>query len=356
MSAGWESSIRITGCTAWASAGTLANRGQFLYCDSENLDFGAQFKERDSKLTGNRESPADTATVDRYFPKGGITFQPRVDDILMIFMAHFQNVVKSGAGTYQFFRIPNQLNWSSNGTVFSVGTIIGATATMGTGTTPYSLNVDKCFGFSFASGTQSNGIRFTNGIVDKLTLSQKYGEDLICTPEFKFLAGSNYLYPTTYGPLTSFGSFSAYSRFVDYMGTFGISGESFDVDSWQGMFSNNTTDKSKLGQRGYTRFPLSGKWVGDGSFDLELNRDVAVFAESGTANLTLAMFSAAGCQITVAQPNIVYKPSNINLSSGDSLVEFSKPYRAYPPAGTTGPSTIVTVYTGSTFGIGLMGF
>ena len=39
---GWESLIRITKSDSWGSAGTLGNRGYFLFADSESLDYGAQ--------------------------------------------------------------------------------------------------------------------------------------------------------------------------------------------------------------------------------------------------------------------------------------------------------------------------
>ncbi len=356
MSAGWESMIRVTPCDSWGNAATVGRRGYFLYADSESLSLGAQSKERDGKLVGNRESPPETYTIDRWNPKGGITFQPRVDDVLMLLMAQFQNVVKSGVGTYQFFRNPNQLSWASGGSVFSVGTVIGAAGTLGTGINVYSVNIDKFFSFSFATGTQTNGARFLNGIVEKMTFNQKTSEDLSCTVDFKFLSANYATFPAGYGPLTGLGSFSAFARLVDYMGTFSIANESFEVDSWEGNFMNNSSDKTRLGYRGFSRFPFTGKWIADGSFDMELNRDPQSFSEGSFANLTMTFFSGVGNMLTVAQPNIVYKPFDIPISGGDSIVNVSKPYRAYAPSGTTGPSTILTVYTGTNFGTALLGF
>ena len=360
---GWESLIRVTYADSWGTPGTFGKRGMFLYADSESLDYGAQVTERDSKLIGMRESPVDTFSIDRYFPKGNLTVQPRVDDILMLFMAHFQNVVVSPGGTYQFFRAQNNVAFTSGGSVWAVGTARGGTSgTIGTGIHPYSVNLDVFFGQSFITtgGTQANGIRFTNGIVDKLTISSKYGEDLQITPEFKFLAGSYYAYPTNFTYPSVYGSLSAYQRMVDYHGTVTVGAEDFDVDGVELTFSNNSMDKTRLGKRGYTRFPFGGKYVAEGQFDMELNRDLAVLAEGQFTSITIDLQVAAANRITIYEPNIANRPFNIPLNGGDQLIELSKGYRAYPPSGGTSgaslSSHIVTVYTGTLFGTGLFGF
>lgn len=339
----WESLLRVTKADSWGTPGTLANRGYFLYLDSVSLDYGAQVSERDNKIIGAREVPVNTFSIDRYFPRGQFTFQPRVDDLLLLFGACFQNVV-AASGTYIFYGQPKALRHTLGGSNL--------------GTHPFSINVDLYFGYSFvtAGGTMANGIRFTNGIVDKLTLSQKYGEDLLCTVDMKFLAGSYYSYPITFAAPSVFGSFSAYSRFVDYFGTVTVAGKDYDVDSWEGMFSNNTADKARLGKRGYNRFPNSGRFIVDGSFDMELQDDIAVLAEGQYGSLNVNFFQAAGNQVQVVSPNIAYRPFTVPLNSGDQVVELSRPYRAYPPSGTTGPSTLVTVYTGTALGTTLIGF
>jgi len=339
---GFDSLIRVSPADSWATAGTFGKRGIFLYADSENLNYGAQSSERDGKLIGQRESPIDTFSIDRYFPNGNIVIQPRVDDILPLLMAHFQNVVKSGTGTYTFYPLPTPLKFTQGGSNI--------------GTHPYSLNVDLFFGQGFATGTQSNGIRFMNGIVDKLTFDLRYGEDLKITPEFKFLAGSLWTYPAGFGALSAYGSFSGFSRFVDYHGTVTVGSEDFDIDMWSGVFSNNTGDKSRLGKRGYNRFPLEGRYVAEGNFEMELNRDLNILAEGVYTSIVIDLTSSASNRIYISQPNIANRPFDIPLNGGDQLVQLSKGYRAYPPAGSTGPSTQVIVYTGTTFGTNLFGF
>lgn len=371
---GWESLIRVTPADSWGTPGTSGKRGWFLFADSEDLDYGAQVSERDTKLIGVRESLVDTFSIDRYFPRGGLTYQPRVDDTLALLMAHFQCCVKSGTGTYTFFRNPNYVKFTQGGSSYMVGSIAGGT--LGTFQSnlnhPFSVNVDVFFGQSFITtgGTQANGIRFTNGIVDKLTFSNKYGEDLLCTPEFKFFAGSYFAYPTNFTYPSVFGSLSEYQRLVDYQGTIAVGSEDFDVDGFSVSFNNNTTDKARLGKRGYNRFPFSGRWTAEGNFDMELNRDLAVLAEGQFTTINIDFTVSASNRLTINQPNIANRPFNVPLSGGDQLIELSKGYRAYPRTsftsqyvngfganeGTYIPSTIVNVYTGSVFASSLLGF
>jgi hypothetical protein len=336
---GWESLIRISKCPAWTNQGTLGQRGHFLFADSANLDLGAQVSEIDTKLGGYRESMPDTFRTDRYYPRGEFTFQPRVDDILMILMAHFQNVVKSGTGTYTFYRVDRNLTWTVNGSNI--------------GTHPYTVNVDLLY--SPYIGT-ANGMRFTNGFVDSLTLGVRYGEDLICTPSFKFYAGSTYTYPAGFGYPSVYGSQSEYSRFTDFHATVVVAGKSYSIENWQGNFNNNSGDRSKLGYAGYNRFPLAGKWIADGSFDHELEDSIDALKEGEFGSLHAEQYQATTNRILVVQPNVGWRAFTIPISGGDAIIDFSHPYRAYPPSGTTGPSTQVSVITGTNFGTDLLGF
>jgi hypothetical protein len=353
MGVSWESLVRISAANGWNTVGTFGSRGIFLYADSVNPDLGAQVKENDGKIMGVREVPPETFTVDRYQPKLSLTNQPRVDDILMILMAHFQNVIKSGDGTYSFFRIPISPDYNTDATpVYAVGTA----GTAATGTNVYSVHVDVPYGYSFA-GTGANGLRFTNCIVDELTMDLKYGEDFTITPVFKPLNGTETVYPNTFLPLSSFGSFSAYAKFVDSTGTVTVTGKTYSMQSWQGKFSNNSVDRAKLGQRGWSRFPFAGRYVADGSFDTELEDGLEQLAAGTFGALTISLTNVVGTnQIVITQSNIGYRPWAVNIPNGNSILEHSHPYRAYPPIGTTGPSTIVTVYCGTTFGTNLIGF
>jgi hypothetical protein len=353
--ASWEAVVRISPSGGWNTAGTFGSRGIFLYADSVNPDLGAQINNRDAKLLGVREIPPEASSVDRFQPKLSMVVQPRVDDILMLLMAHFQNCAKSGIGTYQFFALPSNPDWSTvttaSGTFHS-----GTNGTAATGTNVYSVNTDVCYGYSFA-GTGANGLRFTNCIVDKLTFDLKYGEDFKTTVDFKPLNGTEFVYPSTFLPLSAFGSFSAYGRLVDSQGTVQLDAKSYDMQSWQGVFNNNSADRTKLGKRGFARFPFSGRYVADGSFDTELQDTLTEQSAGSFGTLTVTLVNVLGTnQITISQPNIQYQPFAINLANGNSIIEFAHPYRAYPPSGTTGPSSIVTVYTGTNFGTALIGF
>lgn len=336
---GWESLIRITKADAWAVPGTTGQRGFFLHADSSNLDPGAQVTEIDTKLGGYREALSDTFRTDRYYPRGDFTFQPRADDILMILMAHFQNVVYSGTGTYSFYRVDRNLTWEAGGS--------------NVGTHPYTVNVDQLY--SKYIGT-AGGMRFTNGFVDSLVFTARYGEDLVCTPTFKFYAGSHYTYPSDFGYPSVYGSLSEYGRITDYMATVVVAGKSYNIENWEGNFNNNSGDRSKLGYKGYNRFPLAGKWVADGSFDHELEDSIDALKEGEFGSLHVDMYTATNSELYIHQPNVGWRAFTIPISGGDAIIEFSHPYRAYPPSGTTGPSSIVTVYTGTLFGTDLLGF
>jgi hypothetical protein len=353
--ASWESLVRISAAGGWNTAGTYGSRGIFLYADSVNPDLGAQAKERDAKLLGVREIPPETFSIDRFQPKLSMTIQPRVDDILMLLMAHFQTCAKSGIGTYQFYRIPFNPDWSTvttaSGTYNS-----GTNGTAPTGTNVYSIHTDVCYGYSFA-GTGANGYRFTNCIVDKLTMDLKYGEDFTINCDLKPLNGTEFVYPSTFLPLSAFGSFSAYGRLVDSQGTVTLIGKSYDMQSWQGNFNNNSVDRAKLGQRGFGRFPFAGRYVADGSFDTELQDGLTEQCAGSFGSLSVSLCSVVGTnQINIVNSNIGYKPWAINIANGNSILEYPHPYRAFPPSGTTGPSVIVTVYTGTNFGTTLIGF
>src|SRR5438132_1640822 len=115
MSAGYESLVRITACPSWATPGTTGLRGYYLFADTTKLSYGAKAVERDAKLIGNRESLPNTFSIDSFEPAGEFTFQPRADDLLMILMAHFQTVVRTGTGTYQFYRINRNMDWTTGG-------------------------------------------------------------------------------------------------------------------------------------------------------------------------------------------------------------------------------------------------
>lgn len=344
MAVGWESLIRLSRATIWGTTGTTGYRGFYLNADSQNLDFGAQAAARDQKLIGVRESLPDSFGIDHYYPRGEFTFQPRPDDLLMILAAHFQTVVVSGVGTYEFYRKTSNPQWTKNA---------------GGGTNPYSFNLDVPLSQSFVGGgTGANGMRFTNCIVDRLTFNLKYGEDFTVTVGIKAINAQYFNYPAGFFSYpNTYGSLSAFSRFPDYQGTVSLSGESsLQFDSWTLNCNNNTEDRASLGDRTYSRFPFSGKWIADGEVTMEAQRDMNVFAPGSTANLTMSAYAAANALVQVTQPNIIWQPNNYPVGDGASVIDFTAPYRAYAPSGTTGPSTIVRVVTGSTYGSLLVGF
>ncbi len=343
---GWEAVVRVEAAPSWGSQGTVGHRGIYLFADSVTPDFGAQSRERDNKLAGARESSGSSYSVDNFYPKCSITWQPRVDDILPFALAHFQIATAYAGGTYEFTRVGSNLTFLTNGSNW--------------GTHPYSVNVDVFFGNSLVGGgTGANGFRFFNGIVDKLTFNNAYGEDLKCTAEIKFLSGSRFNFPSGFPQApSSLGSFSAYSQLVDWVGTVAPTGESanMNVDKCDLIFDNKLGERSKLGQRGWNRFPLAQHWMAEGNLGMEFNRDLNIIAE-GTSNTgTFEWTAAVGANsIKIWYHNFVYRPANPAVTDGQSIVDIGLPFRAYPSV-TGGTSCVMRVYTGSLFGTNLFNF
>jgi hypothetical protein len=349
---GWETLVRVSRSSAWGSVNKITDfEGFFLDVDSITPDLGAVFQERDNKVSGNREALNSSWSVDDQNPKCTLKIQPRVDDMLMFLMAYFQHCVVSGnatCGTYVFSKIEKNPTWT--------------TGAVNYGTNAYGINLDICYGQSFMSGTQANGIRLFNCIVDKLGFNMKYGDDLSMDIDVKALTGSRYNYPTTFAPPCSFGSFSSQTRLVDYHGTITTGTETLELDKWKFTLNNNTDNKTKLGQRGYSRFPFANKMKIEGDFSLELARDMSIFTEgspwdiAGTVTST-GLGGTSGVNGFIARmPNAVLKPTTIPINGGEGIISFTQPFRAFPSTGGTTGITI-TVYTGTLLGgTNFMGF
>jgi hypothetical protein len=345
MSIGYEALVRIEAAPSWGSQGTLGHRGIYLFADSVNPVFGAQPRERDNKLTGARESSGSTYSVDDFYPSCEITWQPRVDDILPVLLAHFQIGTAFAGGTYEFVRVDKNLTFTTNGSNW--------------GTHPYSINVDVFYGNSLVGGgTGANGYRFFNGIVDKLTFNNAYGEDLKVTANIKFLTGSRFNFPSGFnGAPLGIGSFSEYSQLVDWVGTVAPAGEAanINVDNAELSFNNAVAERSKLGQRGWNRFPLAQHWMAEGNLGMEFNRDLNIIAEGTSNSGTFEWVQAAGNALRITYHNFVYRPTDPNVTDGQSVVDISLPFRAYPSK-TGGTSCVFRVYTGTLFGTNLFNF
>lgn len=347
---GYEAVVRVEAAPSWGSqgglnSGTFVHRGIYLFADSVTPVFGAQARERDNKLLGARESSGSTYSVDDFYPTCEITWQPRVDDILPFALAHFQIATAYAGGTYEFVRVGSNLTFLTNGSNW--------------GTHPYSINVDVFLGNSLVGGgTGANGYRFFNGIVDKLTFTNAYGEDFKCTAICKFLTGSRFNFPAGIGTSpSSLGSFSAYSQLVDWQGTVAPTGESanINVDNVELTFDNKLGERSKLGQKGWNRFPLAQHWLAEGVLGMEFNRDLNIIAEGTSNSGTFEWVQAAGNAIRFTYHNFVYRPVDPAVTDGQAIVDISLPFRAYPTT-TGGTSCVMRVYTGTLFGTTLFNF
>jgi len=346
---GYEAIVRIEAAPSWGSQGTVGHRGIYLFADSVTPDFGAQPRERDGKLTGARESSGSTYSVTNFYPTCEIVWQPRVDDILPMMLAHFQIGTVFGTtatptvGTYEFTRVGSNLKFTTNGSNW--------------GTHPYSLNVDVFLGNTLiGGGTGANGYRFFNGIVDLLELTCRYNEDLKARAVMKFLNGSRFNFPSGFSPPPSgLGSFSEKTQLVDNHGTLTVTGEDYDIDDFSLTFNNNVGERSRIGKTGWNRFPLAQHWMAEGNLGMEFNRDLNILAEGTSQSATFTFHEAVGNRIEAIYHNFVYRPANPAVTDGQSIVDIGLPFRAYPTK-TGGTSCVVRVYTGSLFGTSLFNF
>src|SRR5512141_957643 len=117
MAKGWEVSLRVQEnyLGFGSTIGSLARAGFFLYADSETLGKNPTIKERDEKLVPLRVVPSETLSLEQYAPGGEITWQPRTDDSIPVWMAFFQgathlsggtSAASNAAGTWRFQAVP----------------------------------------------------------------------------------------------------------------------------------------------------------------------------------------------------------------------------------------------------------
>jgi len=334
MAKGWEVAIRIQEnfLGFGSTIGSLTREGFFLYVDSETVGKNPTFKERDEKLVPLRISPAETLSLEQYAPGGEITWQPRTDDSLPIWMAFFQgathfsggtSAASNTAGTWRFQAVPKTLAWTGK-------QYYGTGNQPTTGTSVYCFNLDKVFGAGMANA--ANGIRFERGIVSKLSFEQNPSSDLIAKAECRFLQHEDDgTYTTAFSSIPSAaGSLSAKKQLVDWNGTLTVGGQSYAIEKIALELDNNITERRKLGQKGFYQFPY-GRAIFSGNFELELE-DMTLFAEASAGGTLSARWNTSdGDWIQITCPNIVYKGNDVKVS-GPGPVMIPVTFRAYPSA------------------------
>lgn len=333
----------------WGTS-TYQTSGVYPEVDSEALTPDVNIRERDSKIRVGREAHRTTFSADETRPAGNMVIQPRTDDCIPIFMAFFQAVhfeegtlmAGVGTGTFTFVPVNEDPDW--------VGSLWGSAhgGTEGVANDVYPIMIKKCFD---ADWTNKNGEGYTQGLVDTLEFSQPFGEDLTITPGFKFRTVALDSDWGVFEPPCAYGSYSEKARFVDWKGTiaftYGGNATTLELDNITVTLNNNTSDKGKIGYKGWSRFPFSGRPVFEGSLDLELvsaQRDLAdIMADGGSATLSLRWFNSLTDQMLLEFANIHFRTFDRPVSAGDTPVEYSLPFRAYPT--DTEPGVKLTVWS-----------
>lgn len=339
MAKGWEVAVRVQEnyLGFGSTVGLLARPGNFLFVDSVGIGKNTVIKERDGKIIPMRLSPIQTANVEQQSPGGNLTFQPRSDDVLGIFMAFFQmatfqNGLTATAyggtgGTWVFTPVGKSLAWS--------GSAFGTTAV-------FSVNVDEYFGEGL-TGT-GDGVRFERGIVSKLTLTQEPANDLICEADMRFLQATDAFVMGTgmKSAPNAAGSYSSNGQFIDWNGTITAAGQTYAIERIKFEFDNAITERRKLGQKGFYQFPF-GRAILSGEFDLELE-DMGIFNE-GTAGGTVSCRwqTAAGDFLDVFCPNVLWRANDPKVSDAGPVMK-TIGFRCYPTAFGGSNAVVISVY------------
>ena len=342
-----------------SAIGSTAKQGPFLYLDSEGLNENWEEKDRSGKLIGQRISDSSVVSYDENAPAGNIQHQPRFGDIAQILMSHFQagttgaaNAPVSGVGTYAelvFCPVASEPSFSSDGDIGSFATcavlsqVGGSFYVASKENTPddvYLVNVDEQYG---GLNSTSNGRRFTKGIVDSLEISQRAGEDLIFTVNFKFNTvngtaafGESLAPPNARGSLTTWhGVIPSYKGTV----TFSCDGTTFTdcIDSVTLNSSQNVTDRKGIGQQGICKISF-GDYSLTGQVEFEfLNNDL--YKPGDTGELLLE-WKDNDNYLAFYMPNIVFTPFETNVNNPDTVMQ-TPTFKAYTTSGTAAVTVTV---------------
>jgi hypothetical protein len=340
MAKGFEGWIAVLPETkGWGSSTFTA--GNYLNVDSESLQVGKEFIERPEKITFGRALKASSRISSLQKPGGALTFQPRSDDCIPVFMSHYQcyNATWVGSNTsgtvvYTFVPVKGEPNWV--GSSFTTGTYGAIAGDM------YTSAVVKKF-FDTTSNGGTNAMWFSSGIVDQLQLTYTAGQDAKLTPTYKFYnVDAGTAIGTTRNPNnTVFGSYSTKSSFISFNGTVLVDGGSIDITSITINSQNNVADRQVLGRKNPSKYPF-GRITVSGSLELDLPKDGLKYIGSMLTDqkfvITGSLYNGANDYITFNIPRACYNPFDINFSGGQGETTFSIPFVAYESEdGATAP-------------------
>jgi len=331
---GWEGRIIIfENYKGWDSSDV--NRGIIPWLDSDGLTVGQEVKERDDKMVGARLSDAVTYSVEQRKPGGNFQFQPRIDDLLLILMSHFQAVsfqgtvigsAEVGTGTFSYSYIEKQPSWTGS----KWGTLLGGTSPVAYSV--YPVSVLRHYGFSVQG---SNSLFFRNGIVDVLEITQEYGADLVVNPTFKFLdVDSTHV---SEAGVESIGSLFKVSQYTDWKGTLSFTrrGESVNLEISKFAFTSNLglSEFGKIGKKGFSKFPFQNKVITEVSLDLEFTDSYylnQLIHFDGSCSLTMRWQNSNKDWMEITMNCLKLRPFEPQLPGGQAVLNYTLPFRAYP--------------------------
>lgn len=329
---------------------------KYLDVESDGLNLNQQIRERDARMANEREVYSNWVTNERLSPAGDISFQPRPDDLMIFAMAHFQagtwlmdgSAAGIGTGTAIYAPVDNSPDWV--GSTWSILDVSG----------PYAFTVNDIYPLKFFKQvgeladrtTYGNWFVFTSGIVDVLRFEQAFDSDLLVTPSIKFYgaqsAKGSYAWNAAMpSPPDASGSYSELPGLVDWQGTLSLWGANagavgWDIDRFMFSGNNRTTDRGRLGYKGYSKHPLQ-KYLAEGEFDLAVDSLKPFYFAGAGSSAVIKMRWQYDTKnwVEIEMPKVVLRPSEMNIPGGDVDNTMTWNYRAVGQSGT--PSVILRV-------------
>lgn len=349
---GWETQIAIAeDVQGWGSSLTGSKRE--VYAESDGLDIAQVIKERDDKIIQGRYSLPSSRTVDQQTPNGNISLQPRMEEILMILMNHFQShhfdgtvyggTVGGGTlgiGTFTFAYPINRPDWVGS----SWGSFNASVNLVGTAEDVYPVSLFKSLG----QDPSDSSVFFRNGICDTLEIVQEWNADLIWTPTWKF-------YEVGYLGNPAGGTSPTYQTFTDWMATttfkrMGVE-KTVEISKITISGNNGLGERSKIGKLGFSKFPFSGRPVVEVSLDLEYEEFQFLQDLVSRTNVPYSLDvvwlnSSDNCELTIHVGTMFFRPWNPTIPGGQDVLEYTITFRGYPDE-DAGTSPLIIKWAGT---------
>jgi len=339
--------------------------------DSTDVDIGFVQNRREGKVRGQRTLNLDLVTNDFANPSGGFQHQPRVMELLPLFMSHYQmfegvgtgNASGTVGGTWRFApanRTPDATgtNWGT----FSSDTDWGGAGNSNSNNCRdfYPLTLEVGYG-TIEGANAVTQLIFKDGYVDSQEWTQSFDGDLMISHSLLFKGtqanstfmngGANFGSNTT--PTTL--------RFAAWNATLSIDGTAnttLDIEDWNLTTVNKGEGRGRIGAYGFGRYSFSDFEV-SGGMRSEF-KDFFLYQKvlSGSVfDMTIRWDDAGGNEwIQLQMPNVRFRPVTPNIAGGDSNIEVDWEFEGF--ATTVGGQGTPAIYVSAngTFGTHLLSF